>query len=137
MIHKFVIIHYHLRDGGVTKVIESQIKALKEADNSLEITLITSSPRPSFIDSSIKYIQIKELDYITISTLGNAQDFGDVTQSRYQLDSTSNRTDERGVSGGGSGFNIIDYITISTPGNAQDFGDLTVGRFGVGASSNS
>jgi len=79
------------------------------------------------------------IDYITISTIGNATDFGDLNSVKYMLASTSNGTNNRGVFGGGlsgSSINVIEYITISTVGNATDFGDLTVARNGLGATSN-
>ena len=85
------------------------------------------------------------IDYITISTPSNAQDFGDLTIARREFAATSNGTNDRGVFGGGStntsawdGYdvNTIDYITISSPGNAQDFGDLTIARDGLTATSN-
>jgi hypothetical protein len=77
------------------------------------------------------------IDYITISTTGNATDFGDLSAGRYDLAACSNGS--RGIFGGGyvsNGSNIIDYITISTTGNATDFGNLTVSRWGLAASSN-
>ena len=79
------------------------------------------------------------IDYVTIATLGNATNFGDLTLGRLYCGSSSNST--RGVFGGGnvSGGttkNEIDYITIATTGNAVDFGDLTSTRRDVaGASS--
>jgi hypothetical protein len=82
------------------------------------------------------------IDYITISTPGNATDFGDLTLARMYLSATSNGALERGVFGGGykSGapveVNIIDYITISSTGNATDFGDLTMKIYGLAATSN-
>ena len=81
------------------------------------------------------------IDYITISTPGNASDFGDLTVARYELAATSNGTNNRGVFGGGcidanNSSATIDYITISTPGNASDFADLTVARDGLAATSN-
>ena len=69
------------------------------------------------------------IDYVTISSLGDAFDFGDMTQTSGQRSALSNAT--RGVTGGGGqgGFiNIIEYITISTLGNAANFGDLTAAR---------
>ena len=66
------------------------------------------------------------LEYVTIQTLGNAADFGNLTTGRRNLFSTSNET--RGIVAGGitpSIQNIIDYVTISSLGNATDFGDLT------------
>ena len=78
------------------------------------------------------------MDYITIATTGDAQDFGDLTQARGRLGAVSNTT--RGVFGGGDDgspyYNIMDYITISSTGDAQDFGDLTsVARTGSSGSN--
>ena len=71
------------------------------------------------------------IDYVTIQSLGNAQDFGDLTEQRgYGMALSSS---VRGVFLGGInnptnlGTNVIDYVTISTTGNAQDFGDLNDG----------
>lgn len=69
-----------------------------------------------------------QLEYITISTTGNAATFGNLSATRSNLAATSNATNNRGVFSGGmysSDMNVIDYITISTTGNAIDFGDLT------------
>ena len=79
------------------------------------------------------------MDYITIDTLGNAIDFGDLTQGRWQSGGISSET--RGVITGGalSGdvqVNTMDYVTIATTGNATDFGDLTTTRRGVAGVSN-
>ena len=41
------------------------------------------------------------IDYITISSTGNATDFGDLTVARQGLAATSNGTTGRGVFGGG------------------------------------
>tara|TARA_Y100000310_G_scaffold61521_1_gene56814 strand:- start:331 stop:1560 length:1230 start_codon:yes stop_codon:yes gene_type:complete len=72
------------------------------------------------------------IDYVTIDTLGNATDFGDLTEGRTSHSALSNGKNDRaiisagGVAGNGSsGYkNNIDYVTVSTPGNAQDWGDL-------------
>jgi len=76
------------------------------------------------------------IDYITITSAGNATDFGDLTVARYALAACSNGIDGRGVFGGGwtdSMVNDIDYVMIATLGNATDFGDLTVARYGLAA----
>jgi len=67
------------------------------------------------------------VEYITISSTGNSQDFGDLSLERRYLTSVSSST--RGVFAGGwkptpGEIDIIDYITIATTGNAQDFGDI-------------
>ena len=70
------------------------------------------------------------IDFITISTLGNATDFGDRTVTRQEMNGLSDAT--RGVWGGGEpATNIIDFVTIASTGNASDFGDLFSGRYGV------
>ena len=68
------------------------------------------------------------IDYITISTTGNAIDFGDLYTGRGP-GATSSIT--RGLFFGGYApvnSNNIHFITISSTGNSQDFGDLTVAR---------
>ncbi len=77
------------------------------------------------------------IQYITMATLGNASDFGDLNYSNRQEGGGASSS-TRGLFMGGyspGGTNIIDYITIATEGNAKDFGDLTVARAG-GAASN-
>jgi hypothetical protein len=69
------------------------------------------------------------IDFISITTLGNASDFGDLTQARRHISGCSSST--RGVFGGGQTgavVNTIDYVTIASMGNATDFGDLSVTR---------
>ena len=70
-----------------------------------------------------------EIDYITISTLGNAQLFGESTAARYTYSSCSSST--RGFMAGGTPGTVdtIDYVTFSSTGDATDFGNLTVARW--------
>ena len=63
------------------------------------------------------------IDYVTISTLGNAADFGDLTNARQSGGSCADAT--RCVEGAAAS---IDYWTAATLGNATDFGDLTSSR---------
>ena len=66
------------------------------------------------------------IDYITMSSTGNTQDFGDLTDGRRHATAACNST--RGVFAGGNpnpgSTNLIDFITIASTGDAQDFGDL-------------
>ena len=67
------------------------------------------------------------IDYIDITSTGNASDFGDLYAAREHTSSTSNSI--RGIWGGGvtpTYYNNIQYVTISTTGNANDFGDFIV-----------
>ena len=78
------------------------------------------------------------IDFITIPTLGNSQDFGDLIDARVAAGHVSSRT--RDCIGGGYGPNFInnriDSVEFASTGNAIDFGDLTASRYGVGALSN-
>ena len=65
-----------------------------------------------------------EINYLTISTLGNTQDFGDLTGARKWGGTAASRT--RGIwAGGDPSATTMDYVTIATTGNALDFGDRT------------
>jgi hypothetical protein len=80
------------------------------------------------------------IDYIQISTLGNALDFGDSSESKRVLGGFASST--RGVFGGGYGApapvsRLIEFITISSTGNAIRFGDLTQEAYGNSGCSNS
>ena len=69
--------------------------------------------------------QATAIDFITISTFGNAQDFGDRTQSG-EGGHFASRT--RAVCGGASAptyTTTVDFVTIASTGNATDFGDKT------------
>ena len=80
------------------------------------------------------------IEYVTISSTGNAIDFGDITTPTFGTGSCASTT--RGVLGGGNvpgnvNVNVIEYVTISSTGNAADFGDLTQARRGITACSSS
>ena len=77
------------------------------------------------------------MDYVDITTTGNATDFGDlVTSDRFNMCFGSAT---RGVIAAGDNTNRIQYITIATTGNTTDFGDATrtYASSGDGGSSNS
>ena len=83
------------------------------------------------------YPQTNIIDFITIATEGNAQDFGDLTSATSHGSGMSNSI--RGCFAGGASpnkTNVIEFVTIASTGNASDFGDLTVARdrLGQGAS---
>jgi hypothetical protein len=77
------------------------------------------------------------IDYITIASLGNAADFGDLVTAR-EMSSAGASNGSRGVmAGGGTSSNVMEYITFATTGDTTDFGNLTVGRHaGPGGTSN-
>ena len=74
--------------------------------------------------------RVNTIDFITIATLGNAQDFGDTSQDIQAVPGASSPT--RGVFMGGNTpsspfrINTIEFVTIAQTGNSVDFGDLTL-----------
>jgi len=96
-----------------------------------------SGNSPTFANNNV-------IEYITISSTGNAVQFGNLTTSGSRAVIASAGSGVRGIFAGGynqpiSNINVIDYVTISTTGNAIDFGDLTKGTTGFqgGGGSNS
>ena len=82
------------------------------------------------------------INFFNISTTGNAETFGDLTQKRYAIAGVSSRV--RGLFGGGrtdpsptARFDIIDEITIASTGNATDYGDLDTQQVSPTGFSNS
>ncbi len=76
------------------------------------------------------WVDINDMDYITIQTISSATDFGDLTDGKRQLSGVANDTYGFAIAGydGSSYLNNIDYVTIQTLGNASDFGNLTQSR---------
>ena len=76
------------------------------------------------------------IDYWTITSIGNASDFGDLAncQGGQVVAAASNLTNDRVCFSGGNrqtvspcsgARNMISYVTITSTGNSTDFGDLT------------
>ena len=80
----------------------------------------------------------ESLCYVNINTLGNAQNFGNLTGDRRTVYGCASST--RGLWGAGvtpARSDIIDYITIASAGNAIDFGNLDKGRSEVASAASS
>ena len=78
---------------------------------------------------------LNRIDFITIASTGDAQDFGDLTYTTQEGAMCSSAT--RGVFGGGNpNVNTINFVEILTTGSALDFGDLTQARKRLGGCSN-
>ena len=79
------------------------------------------------------------IDYVTISSTGDAIDFGDLFGLTQYCGACASPI--RGIFGGGyvapAQQNTIQYITIASTGNALDFGDLTNARNQLAGLSNS
>ena len=82
------------------------------------------------------------IEYVTIASISNAVDFGDLTMGRRAAGGLSSPTRACFAAGyqqpnTATKTNIIDYVTIATLGNAQDFGKLTQSGWGPAAMSDS
>ena len=81
------------------------------------------------------------MDYVSITSTGNATDFGDLVITRRNYGGGISST-TRGVFTGGYNPSVgpsalsMDYITIATTGNASDFGDMHTARRNHGMMSN-
>ena len=78
------------------------------------------------------------IDFVTITSAGNATGFGDLDAARRLGAACSSST--RGVGMGGfqpAAVDIIQYVTIASTGNTQDFGNLSASKHSVGGSANS
>ena len=73
--------------------------------------------------------RVNTITFITLATLGNGVDFGDLRAPRNDQDAVSSSTRGFIVAGANPAkTNRIEFVTISTTGNAKDFGDLTQAR---------
>lgn len=72
--------------------------------------------------------KVNIVDFLTISTMGDSQDFGDMPDTNTSTPGTcSSRT--RGLFGGGYPYtNRICFFTFASTGNSTDHGDLTQSR---------
>ena len=83
------------------------------------------------------------IQYVTIASLGDAQEFGDLIADSSHASAATACSPTRGVMGGGTKLvsgstNSIGYITMATTGNSVDFGDAlstSTGPSGVMSSS--
>ena len=80
-----------------------------------------------------------KIEFLTISTLGDAQDFGNLTQSHGNGSTqggAASRTRGMWLSGqlgsSPSYSNVIQFVTFASTGNATDFGDINSARAAVG-----
>jgi len=71
------------------------------------------------------------INYIDITTTGNATDFGNLSAVGHKTAACSNGTRALFSTTGAvsTPTNTIEYITTATTGNTTDFGDLSVARF--------
>ena len=83
----------------------------------------------------------KVIDYVNITSTGNASDFGRLTIKNFAAAACSNQTRGVWMAGGSSPVTIVDvmqYVTIASTGNATDFGNAAQAIYsGAGCSDGS
>ena len=75
------------------------------------------------------------IDFVNISSEGNALVFGDLTQSRNFTIGCGNQIRSLCMGGNTPETDIIDYVTPASEGDAIDFGNLQSSKFGGGGFS--
>jgi hypothetical protein len=104
-----------------TLAVDNQGGAINDATYALRYKGITSAST-----WGNKYI-----DYITMASLGNTTDFGDMTvvggQGLGGCEDTTRGVNWSGRDSGGTDTNVIDYVTIATTSDATDFGNISSG----------
>ena len=82
---------------------------------------------------------LNSIEFVTIATDGNAQDFGDLHAATSTGKSGVVSSSTRGIFSGFYPTNTarMDFVTIMSEGNAQDFGDMTATWFYHGGCSDS
>ena len=76
------------------------------------------------------------IEFITIATLGNATDFGDVISSGGDRSGCSSPTRAICALGASASDKTVNYVQIMSTGNSQDWGDLYTGTYECGGLSN-
>ena len=97
-----------------------------------------NSPTRGFFGGGTPSPYINSIDFITIATLGNSQEFGDSTTQiarEARGSSTTRALLIGGVRPEPSASSIIDYFQMATLGNAIDFGDSTASNSNSAGSS--
>ena len=97
------------------------------------------SGRAVFARGSNPGSYLNTMDYVTISSTGNAIDFGDSSDNDHFPASCASSTRGLIMGGGGNPAEIttIEYIVVSSSGGSSDFGDLRIAYYASTGLSNS
>ena len=133
--------HFSVPDGGINDRPDQPTEGMVRFNDDLntlefyngiewrQFTVSGASGRAVFgggSNPSLSPVYPIEIDFVNIQSLGNAQDFGDLTIARTNLGACSSEI--RGIFAGGNDASYrdrVDYITIASQGNAIDFGNVS------------
>ena len=77
------------------------------------------------------FLGTRTIEFVTVSTFGDSQDFGDLTAAGAIHGKQGVCTETRMLFSGGYIINAIEFITVASTGDAIDFGDLTIRLYGA------
>jgi hypothetical protein len=142
--------HFSVPDGGISERVDNPIEGSVRFNDDLntlefyngvewrQFTVTGASGRGVFAGGQTPGT-VQVIDFVNISTLGNAQNFGELTSPKHGMGGVSSAI--RGIYGGeGPGAGVttdIEYVTIASQSNAIDFGDLTAARRNLATMSSS
>ena len=76
------------------------------------------------------FLGIRTIEFVTVSTFGDSQDFGDLTVAGAIHGKQGVCTETRMLFSGGYINNAIEFITVASTGDSTDFGDMSFRRYG-------
>ena len=76
------------------------------------------------------FLGIRTIEFVTVSTTGDSQDFGDLTEAGGIHGKQGVCTETRMLFSGGYINNAIEFVTVASTGNSTDFGDMALRRYG-------
>ena len=76
-----------------------------------------------------RHVYNNTIEFITISTLGDSQDFGELTEAGGIHGRQIPATETRMLFSGGYINNAIEFITVASTGDSTDFGDMSFRRY--------
>ena len=75
------------------------------------------------------FLGVRTREFVTVSTTGDSQDFGDLTEAGGIHGRQIPATETRMLFSGGYINNAIEFITVASTGDSTDFGDKSVRRY--------
>jgi len=102
---------------------------------STSITTLSNTPDRALFMGGASFLTaasaLQTVDYVAISTTGNATNFGNLITARTYFAGSGSST--RAILGGGTNtsgtiIGTIEYFTIASPSNGTSFGNLTVAK---------
>ena len=75
------------------------------------------------------FLGTRTIEFVTVSTFGDSQDFGDLTAAGAIHGKQAVSTETRMLFSGGYINNAIEFITVASTGDSTDFGDMSFRRY--------